>query len=416
MCPMKTLVHICCAPDAVYFLKRLREDYPNSSIVGFFYDPNIHPYEEYKLRLIETERTCKTLGIELYEGEYDLENWMISVKGYEDEPERGNRCKICFDYRLEKSAEFAKKVGATHLTTTLLMSPKKDFLMLKEVGEQICKAYGLEFLPLDYRKGGGTQEMFRLSRELELYHQDYCGCIYGLFKQKGQNAVWDLVSFAGRRPGSKEEALFIKSVRLFAESRGISCKEWEFSFLNWKLLYGRLQVGDKTIPSLVVPFSRSIKGVLKADLEEVVGNTLYYNKGGLKVVLSDELSDEPVESFKGITDPTFKVPVRYKDLLLQNRIRAELQTEFSTDSSSVLLVGTLQAENLFSVPADTLQDGKGVSFESVKKFITDNLSKIIRGEVALVVCGAESLGRAGSNYFTERTGRITKNIYCQLKG
>lgn len=213
---MKLLVHICCAPDAVYFLKRLREDYPQASIVGFFYDPNIHPYEEYRLRYIETERTCRELGIELYEGEYDLEGWLSSVRGYEEEPERGRRCAICFDYRLLRSLEFAKKVGATHLTTTLLMSPKKEFNMLKESGQKVCENTGIEFLALDYRKGGGTQEMFRLSRELELYHQDYCGCIYGLFKQKKGEVFWDLVSFGGRPPGSKEEMLFIKEVRLYA--------------------------------------------------------------------------------------------------------------------------------------------------------------------------------------------------------
>jgi len=69
---MKILVHVCCAPDAVYFLKRLREDFPQAEVCAFFYDPNIHPYEEYRLRLLETERTCHHLGITLYEGEYDL--------------------------------------------------------------------------------------------------------------------------------------------------------------------------------------------------------------------------------------------------------------------------------------------------------------------------------------------------------
>lgn len=411
---MKILVHICCAPDAFYFLKRLREEYPDNTIVGFFYDPNIHPYEEYKLRLVETERICQALGIELYEGEYDVENWMRSVKGYEDEPERGKRCKICFDYRLIRSAQFAKDLGATHLTTTLLMSPKKEFMMLKESGENVASTYGLEFLSPDYRKGGGTQEMFKLSRGFEVYHQDYCGCIYGLFKQKKENAVWDLVSFIGRRPGSKEESLFIKSVRLFAEGLSLSCKEWEFSFLNWKVLYGRIQAGDQTIPSFVVPFSRSVRGVLKADVEEIIDNTLYYNRGGLRILLVDELKDEPVYRFNGLTDPTFRVPGAYKELLLKNRIKVELQTEFSTDQSSVLLVGSLQAKSFVGIPADTLQDGEGVSLEAVKEFIKRNLNEILKGQISLVVCGAESLARAGSSYFTERTGKIINTVFCGL--
>jgi len=407
---MRILVHICCAPDALYFVKRLREDYPDASLVGFFYDPNIHPYEEYKLRLLETQRMCQSLGIELYEGEYDLESWMSKVKGYEDEPERGKRCKICFDYRLERSALFAKEVGATHLTTTLLMSPKKEFLMVKESGEALAKAYGLEFLAPDYRKGGGTQEMFKLSRGFEFYHQDYCGCVYGLFKQKKENALWDLVSFGGRWPGSKEEALFIKSVRLFAESLNLPCKEWEFSFLNWKVLSGKIEVDGKVIPSLVVPFSKSIKGVLKADVEEIKENTLFYNKGGLRVILVEELKDEPVKSFNGITDPTFRVSLSYKDLLLNHRIRAELQTEFSTDTSRVLLIGSLSAKEIYHLPADTLQDGRGVSFEEVKRFLEENVSSIEKGELSLVLCGAESLCSAGSNYFKERTGIEAKEL------
>ncbi|HIQ49367.1 MAG TPA: epoxyqueuosine reductase QueH, partial [Aquifex aeolicus] len=122
----KILVHICCAPDAIYFLKRLREDFPESEIVGYFYDPNIHPYEEYKLRYIETERICRELGIKLIEGEYDVENWLQKVKGYEHEPERGARCELCFDHRLRKSVEVAKELGCNYLTTTLLMSPKKS--------------------------------------------------------------------------------------------------------------------------------------------------------------------------------------------------------------------------------------------------------------------------------------------------
>ena len=88
------LVHICCAPDALYFLKKLREDFPNKEMVGFFYDPNIHPYEEYRLRLVETKRICRDLGIPLIEGEYDVESWMDSVKGLENEPERGERGSV----------------------------------------------------------------------------------------------------------------------------------------------------------------------------------------------------------------------------------------------------------------------------------------------------------------------------------
>ncbi|MCS6875570.1 MAG: epoxyqueuosine reductase QueH [Aquificaceae bacterium] len=410
---MKVLVHICCAPDAVYFLKRLREDYPQTELIGFFYDPNIHPYEEYKLRLVEAQRTCKELGVELYEGEYDFDGWMQAVKGYEEEPERGKRCELCFDYRLTRSLEFAKEIGATHMTTTLLMSPKKNFLMLKESGEKACENSGVEFLAPDYRKGGGTQEMFKLSRELEIYHQDYCGCLYGLFKQKESEIYYDLLSFSGRRPGSKEERLFIKEVRLFAEGTlRLSCREWEFSFLNWKLLKGKIEVGGRTVPSFVRAYSCSIKGVLKADPVEKVGNTIYYSKGGLRVVMTEGLRDEFIEFFDGLCEPTFLVPAEYESLLLSKRVSATLQTDISPDRSSLLLVGSVDAEEIRLVPADTLQDNRGISLAQARELLQRDCELILKGHRSYLFAGACSLGNPGGVYFERRTGRKVSPLLC----
>ena len=371
----------------------------------FFYDPNIHPYEEYLLRMIETKRVCQELGIEFFEGEYDLESWMRSVKGLEEEPERGKRCQVCFDYRLKRSAEFAKAVGATHMTTTLLMSPKKDIRVLTQVGNEICESYGLTFISVDYRKGGGTQEMFRLSKAFEIYHQDYCGCVYGLFKQKSGEIYWDLVGFKGRRPGSKEEKYFVKLVRTYAESLGLPCKEWEFNFLNWRPLLGKLQVDGQTIPSYVLPYSQSIRGIVKADVEDIVGNTIYYNKQGLKVILSEDLEDMPLKTPRYETSPCFIVPKVYKDLLLKGRVRADLKTETFYDTSFILLMGSLKAQRTVSLPADTLQDGRGLSFEEISSFIHRNLDDILKGNLSVLLAGAESLGMLGSRYFSERTGK-----------
>lgn len=412
---MKILVHICCAPDAVYFLKRLRYDYPQSQIVGFFYDPNIHPYEEYRLRLVEAKRACKELGIEFYEGEYDIEDWLFYVKGYEDEPEKGKRCSLCFDYRLLRSARLAKDIGATHLTTTLLMSPKKDLLMLKESGERVCKDFGIDFLSPDYRKGGGTQEMFKLSREMELYLQDYCGCVYGLFKQKGEKAMENLTSFGGRRPGSKEEKLFIKEIRLVAETDlGLSCKEWEFNFLNWRVLLGKIEVEGQTIPSLVRPYSASIRGILKADPIEKVDNTIYYNKGGLRVILKEKLEDEPMESIDGLSNPTFLVAKEYEPILLKGRISATLQTEITYDTSLILLVGSEKAKDIYTVPADTLQDGRGISLNWALEILKKEKKDIVLGRKAYLFAGASSLGNPGAKYFEERTGRRVSSLFCNL--
>ncbi|RLJ70994.1 hypothetical protein BCF55_1283 [Hydrogenivirga caldilitoris] len=399
------LVHICCAPDALYFLERFRQDNPGSELIGFFYDPNIHPYEEYKLRLIETQRTCNRLGIKLIEGEYNVEGWLGAVKGLEHEPERGERCSVCFDLRLQRSAQLAKELGCEGFTTTLLMSPKKKFQQLKESGEKTASQYGVRFIAPDYRKGGGTQEMFRLTKENELYQQDYCGCIYGLFKQKEGEIFWDLVSFSGRRPGSKEESLFIKTLRVKVEELKLPVKEFEIPFLGWKLLEGGVWVNNKAIPSIVVPYSQPIRGKVRADVERVVGDTLYLNKQFVRIILTDSLKDCPLEEIPAHTSPTFRVPKEYKGLLLENRIEVRLNAEFVPEKTRVLLIGKEEAENLIGVPADTLQDGRGYKEEEVSKLIEKSAKDIAEGKTSIILLGAHSLGRVGQRYFEEITGR-----------
>lgn len=401
----KILVHICCAPDAVYFLKKLREDYPEAEIVGYFYDPNIHPYEEYKLRYLETERTCRELGIKLIEGEYDIENWLNKVKGYEDEPERGKRCEICFDYRLERSVEVAQKLGCNYLTTTLLMSPKKSIPQLKKAGERAVNGKGIKFLAPDYRKGGGTQEMFKLSKEMDIYQQDYCGCIYGLFKQKSLPIQWDLVSVKGRAPGSKEEKIFFKEVRLLAESLGFFVKEYEFPFLNWKLLEGKLEVNKEIVPSFILPYSQSIRGVAKGNIDRQIGNKLFLNKQGVKIILAKEFKAQPLERITGLSNPTFIVPEEYKEKLLNGKIVATLKTEFLPEKSEVMFIGSLDGERYLGIPADTLQDLKGITLEQLKEILKSKEKEIKEGKLTIVLLGAESYGRVGSNFVREYFGR-----------
>ena len=409
----KILVHICCAPDAIYFLKKLREDFPESEIIGYFYDPNIHPYEEYRLRYLETERICKELGIKLIEGEYDFKNWLERVKGYEEEPERGKRCQICFDYRLEKSAKVAKELGCNALTTTLLMSPKKSIPQLKKAGEEATKGTGIQFLAPDYRKGGGTQEMFRLSKEKEVYQQDYCGCIYGLFKQKNGEIFWDLVGFAGRRPGSKEERNFIKEIRILAQELGLPTKEYEFPFLNWKVIKGKIEVDGEVIPSYVYPYSQSIRGVVKGKVEHVQGDKLFLNKQFVKIILKEPCGDIPLLENTPLSNPTFVVPYAYRENILKGKVKAELQTEFIPEKSSVLFVGSVNAKELLGVPADTLQDGRGVSKEEIVELLKSNLEEILKEEVGVVLLGAESL-RGGSSFVKDFLGRKVK-LYLEWK-
>ncbi len=406
----RILVHICCAPDALYFLKRLREDFKDSHIVGFFYDPNIHPYEEYQLRLVETQRICKDLGIELYEGEYDLENWFASTKGLEKEPERGQRCSVCFDVRLERSALFAKEKGCRYFTTTLLMSPKKRFQQLVESGRKVAQKHGLEFLALDYKKGGGTQEMFKLSRENQLYMQDYCGCVYALFQQKEEDSLWDLTCFGKRAPGSREEKLFTKAVRFLAEDMGFKVQEWEFPFLGWRVLEGGVWIKGKALPSYVVPYSQSVRGRLKADVVSRKGNVLTLSKQFVKIVLLENFGDVPLREKRLTTHPTFLVPASYEEELLKNRVEIRLKTRFLEMTSEVLLIGDENTSKILGIPADVLQDGRGFTLDDVREILEEEKKNILSGKVSLCLLGAYSYGPMAKEVLAELIGREVEEV------
>ena len=120
------LVHICCAVDSHYFLEKIQEEYPDEKLIGYFYDPNIHPYSEYRLRYLDVEYSCQKLGIKLIEGAYNLEEWLKKVKGMEHLPEKGDRCTVCYDDRLDTTVQKAIELGHNKFTTTLLISPKKS--------------------------------------------------------------------------------------------------------------------------------------------------------------------------------------------------------------------------------------------------------------------------------------------------
>ena len=405
----RILAHICCAVDAIYFLKRLREDYPDAEIIGFFYDPNIHPYEEYLLRLKESERACRILGIKFVEGDYNLRGWLQRVKGYEHHPEKGARCTICFDERLEESVKRAKELSCDAFTTTLLMSPKKSQEQLKRVGERLAQTYGVEFLFKDYRKGGGVQEMNRLVRELQIWRQDYCGCLFALLQQKGENSFLDLTGFFGRVPGSKEEHIFIRQLKVFAELKGLPTVEEEFQFLGWFPLVGKLEIAKtkEVIPSLIKPFSASIRGVAKGVVTKKVGNRLYLNKQNVVIELREKLEGYPVE-VPTLSNPTFVVERKYEKLLLENKISATLRVKTEFVKSRNLIVGDIErAPKVVLIPADTTFGGEGVRLPVAEKLIENLRGEIREGKTAVAVLGAQSYS-LGWKYLKELHPRVEK--------
>ncbi|RTZ67365.1 MAG: aminopeptidase [Aquificaceae bacterium] len=410
----RILVHICCAVDAIYFLKRLREDYPNAEIIGFFYDPNIHPYEEYLLRLKESERACQILGIKFIEGDYNLEGWLKKVKGYEHYPEKGARCVLCFDDRLEESVKKAKELSCNAFTTTLLMSPKKSQDQLKKVGENLAKTYGVEFIFKDYRKGGGVQEMNKLVRELQIWRQDYCGCLFALVRQKGENAFLDLTGFFGRLPGTKEEHIFIRQLKVFAELKGLPTLEEEFQFLGWFPLRGKLEIAKtkEVIPSLIKPFSAPIRGVAKGVVTKKVGNKLYLNKQNVVIELTERLKGYPVES-PTLSNPTFVVEKKYEKLLLKNKLSATLEVRVEFAKSRNLIVGDIEkSQKVVLIPADTTFGGEGITLRKAEGIIDQLSEEIKEGKTAVAVLGAQSYS-LGWRYLKELHPQVEEKLIVE---
>lgn len=248
------LVHICCSVDSDYFLKRLCATQDKSKITAYFYDPNIHPYSEYLLRLSDVKRSCKKLGIPLIAGEYDYESWLSGTKGLENEPEKGERCKYCFDFRLENTAKKALELGQKYITTTLLMSPKKEFKLLENRLKEISQKYSVDYFAPDFRKGGGTTEQFANAKKEQLYHQNYCGCLYALNMSRAEAHLSELscpISKQIQPASADERTRLYKKLRKY-EKNNISFELRKTRIQNYRLIRASLEIDQKIVPSYVL--------------------------------------------------------------------------------------------------------------------------------------------------------------------
>ena len=176
----KILLHACCAICSGYPITLLKS--MGYEPVVYYYNPNIFPKEEYEKRLNAERTLCKHLGVELIEGEYEPEVFYNTVKGFENEPEKGKRCDICFELRLSSTAQLAKKLGINKFTTSIVISPHKNYAKLTEIGQTIAQATDLEYLAIDFKKQDGFLKTNKLAKELGLYRQNYCGCEFSLPK------------------------------------------------------------------------------------------------------------------------------------------------------------------------------------------------------------------------------------------
>ena len=337
------LVHICCSVDCDYFLRRLKE-LTQEPLIGYFYDPNIHPYGEYVLRMHDSKRVCENLGIKFIPGEYDFQGWLDGARGLENEPEKGARCEFCFDFRMQKTAELALSLGERKITTTLLMSPKKSHSQLCASLQRICERCGLEFIAPDFRKNGGTNEQFALAKKDALYHQNYCGCIYALASQRNdqrkaernsggsltadlkQNLaqgaeIYELMSPIDRQilPASVEEKLKFYKKLCSLERKGVKFSVLRDRFLNYRLLRAWIKFDGRVVPSFVLFGSHFTRENVSFSIEREC-EIFCSDKGEIKILSLTKFNEISRSNFKSVSEMIKNPP----SLARQNKTRAAL--------------------------------------------------------------------------------------------
>ena len=177
----KLLLHSCCAPCSSHVISYLTKYF---DITILYYNPNISPKKEYDKRKKEQIRLIKEIdkvnNIDIIDCDYDNDLYEEKIKGYETCPERGQRCTICFNLRLGKTAKMAKELNYDYYCSTLTVSPYKNSKLLNEIGDSLGKKYGIEWLYSDFKKENGYKHSIELSKKYNLYRQDYCGCKYSV--------------------------------------------------------------------------------------------------------------------------------------------------------------------------------------------------------------------------------------------
>lgn len=177
----RLLIHVCCGVCSVYPLKYLRQYF---DITIYFSNSNIYPYEEYMKRLEALENYLKYLNdssIKLIVPKYDNVNYTKLLTPYKDEPEGKNRCKLCYELRMEDTFKLASKEYYEYCTTVMSISNRKNAEYINEIGEKLEKKYkDVKYLYADFKKGDGITMNEKMNKELNLYHQNYCGCIYSI--------------------------------------------------------------------------------------------------------------------------------------------------------------------------------------------------------------------------------------------
>ena len=169
------LLHACCAPCSSYCVEYLSQYF---DVTLYYYNPNIESQEEFDKRFKEFEKIEQRFNVKVVEETYNAKEFYDSVKGYEDCKEGGDRCTICYRLRLQKSLDYAEKNHFDYFASTLSISPYKNAEKLNTIGEEISKDSSVLYLINDFKKKGGYLRSTVLSKEMDLYRQAYCGCVF----------------------------------------------------------------------------------------------------------------------------------------------------------------------------------------------------------------------------------------------
>lgn len=200
------LLHSCCAPCSGEIITALL--HLDIELTVFFYNPNIHPRQEYELRKAENKRFANQHQIPLVDGDYDSDYWFLRTKGMEFDAEGGPRCQECFDIRLERTALYAYDHGFKVFTSSVGMSRWKDLNQVNECGIRAAQRYpNLTYWTYNWRKQGGSQRMIAIAKREHFYQQEYCGCAHSLreVNQKRKTQKRDLVKIGVKYYGDSDE-------------------------------------------------------------------------------------------------------------------------------------------------------------------------------------------------------------------
>ncbi len=197
--PPNPLLHVCCAPCSGPVIEKMLIKGARPTIL--FYNPNIHPVEEYEYRKVSVINYAKKVGLNFIDLDYDTEVWFERVKGLENEPERGRRCSICFDIRLERTALYAQENGFQYFATSNGIANQKDMDQVNQSGLLAASRYpGVYFMPIDWREEGGIQRISVIAKKERFYKQEYCGCVFSLRSRNEQRRSKGLSDIS---PGTK---------------------------------------------------------------------------------------------------------------------------------------------------------------------------------------------------------------------